>query len=365
MDYSAFKASKGFEMKRLPSGTFNVSYAQELKIFRSLSGGIWLLLLLLLLLLIPHFVRQYWLDILSTTAITIIALQGLNILSGYCGQISIGHTAFMAIGAYASALLSGRLGLPFYLCVPCAGLGAGLIGVFFGLSSLKVKGFYLALTTIAAQFIIIYIIRTPFPDVTGGAIALQVPEFSLGGIVFNTEMRLYYLVLVFTILMTFFSTNLMRSHIGRAFIAIRDNEISAEAMGINLYRYKLLAFFIGCFYAGIAGCIWSVYVKVISPDDFTLMGSVWQVGMLIIGGMGHMLGPFIGAILIKALNEIVMLSGPMITSVVPHMKAQVSAAMIEMIFGLALVLFLVFMPRGIAHRLEILRESIRLWPFSY
>ena len=352
-------------MRRLSSGVFNVSYLQEMMVFRTLSHRVWLLVFLILLFLIPLFAKPYWLDILSTIAVTVIALQGLNILSGYCGQISIGHTAFMAVGSYTSAILSGQVGVPFWLCLPCAGIGAGLTGLFFGLSSLKVRGFYLALTTIAAQFIIIYLIRTPFPEVTGGAIALQVPEISLGGFALNTEIRLYYLVMVFTIFMTFLSTNLVRSHIGRAFIAIRDNEIAAEAMGINLYHYKLLAFFLGCFYAGIAGSIWSVYVKVISPDDFTLMGSIWQVGMLIIGGMGSMLGPFFGAIFIKALNEIVVIAGPMITSLVPQIKAQVSAALIEMAFGFILVLFLIYSPRGIAHRWEILKESYRLWPFSY
>lgn len=349
---------------RLPSGAFNVSYWQDMMVIRTKYHRIWLLGLLVLLTLFPFFVNQYWIDMVINTAITVIALQGLNILTGYCGQISLGHSAFMAVGAYSSAILAQRLGFPFWLCLPCAGLCAGLIGILFGLPSLKVKGLYLSLTTIAAQFIIIYLIKTPFPEVTGGAIALHVPEVNLWGFIFKTGKDVYYLVIIFTVFMTFFAKNLTRSHIGRAFVAIRDNDIAAEGMGINLYRNKLLAFFIGCFYAGIAGSIWSVYAKVISPDDFTLMNSVWFMGMLIIGGLGFTLGPIFGAIFIKAINEIIVIAGPTITSAT-HIGSQASAALVEMIFGFTVILFLVYEPRGLSHRWEILKESYRLWPFSF
>ena len=315
--------------------------------------------------LFPLFADEYWLSIVSTIAVTVIALQGLNILSGYCGQISIGHTAFMAVGAYSSVLLAEHLGLPFWLALPCAGLCAGLVGIFFGLPSLKVKGLYLALTTIAAQFIILYLIRNPFAKYTGGAIAMQVPAVTLGKFVFETETHFYYLIMVFTILMTFFAKSITRSHFGRAFVAIRDNDIAAEGMGINLHRYKLLSFFIGCFYAGISGCLWAFYAQVISPDDFTLMNSIWQMGMLIVGGMGCTLGPIFGAIFIKALNEICTIGGPILASTIPWLGSQVSAALVEMIFAMILIFFLVYEPRGLAHRWEILKESYRLWPFSY
>ncbi len=348
-----------------PSGVFSVTYIQDMMILRTRFRRASLLVFLVFLFCIPLFATQYWVDLLATIATTVIALMGLNILSGYCGQISVGHSAFIAIGAYTSAILAGRLGLPFWLCLPCAGITSGFMGMIFGLPSLKVKGLYLSITTIAAQFIIIYLIKTPFADVTGGAIALNVPPVTMGGFVFRTERQLYCLVMVFTILMTFLARNITRSNVGRAFVAIHNNDIAAEAMGISLYRYKLLAFFIGCFYAGISGSLWSVYAKVISPDDFTLMNSIWQIGMLIIGGMGSMLGPFLGAVFIMALNEIVLRAGPMVTSVIPQIGAQVSAAFVEMIFGMALVIFLIYEPRGLAHRWAILKQSFTRWPFSY
>lgn len=350
---------------RLPSGVFNVSYLQDMRVFRTRWHWGGLLGFIGLLLIFPLFASQFWLVFVNTIAVTVIALKGLNILAGYCGQISIGHSAFMAVGAYGSALMAERLGLPFWLCLPIAGVGAGLVGIMFGLPSLKVKEFYLALTTIAAQFIILYMIRTPFPEITGGAIALHVPEVRLGGFLFETEKHFYYLIMFFTILMIFFAKSITRSHIGRTFVAIRDNDIAAEAMGINLYYYKLLAFFIGCFYAGIAGAIWAFYVKVISPDDFTLMNSIWQMGMLIVGGLGTTMGPIFGAVFIKGLEELVLLAGPVITSVIPQIGAQLSAASVEMAFGLTIILFLIFEPRGLAHRWAILKESYRLWPFSY
>lgn len=350
---------------RRASGVFDTSYIQDMTIFRTKYYSAGMVILILLFLILPVFSSDAWLAFISTTAVTVIALQGLNVLTGYCGQISIGHTAFMAVGAYSSTILAAQFGLPFWLCLPCGGLGAGLVGLLFGVPSLRVKGYYLALTTIAAQYLIIYMIKTPFPEITGGAIALNVPVIKLGSFVLSTETHFYYFIIIMLMLMTFFAKSLMRSYLGRAFVAIRDNDIASEAMGISLYKYKLLAFFIGCFYAGIAGSVWAAYARVISPDDFTLMGSIWYIGMLIIGGVGSTVGPFFGAIFIGALREICVISGPWITSIIPQLGAQISASLVEMTFGIAIILFLVFEPRGLSHRWEILKESYRLWPFSY
>jgi branched-chain amino acid transport system permease protein len=171
--------------------------------------------------------------------------------------------------------------------------------------------------------------------------------------------------MIMLIIMTFFAKSLMRSHFGRTFVAIRDNDIASEAMGISLYKYKLLAFFLGCFYAGIAGSIWAAYSRVISPDDFTLTNSIWYMGMMIIGGLGSTLGPFFGAIFIGVLREACVLCGPWVTSIIPQLGAQITASLVEMTFGITIILFLVFEPRGLSHRWEIMKESYRLWPFSY
>lgn len=351
-------------MRRV-AGVFDTSYIQDMSIFRTRWYAVSMVALVLLFLSVPFYGSDVWLAFISQTAVTIIALQGLNILTGYCGQISIGHTAFMAVGAYTSTILAAQFGLSYWLCLPIGGLGAGVIGVMFGLPALRVRGYYLAMATIAAQYLIMYMIRTPFPEVTGGAIALNVPAVHIGSFQLTTETHFYYFIIIMLILMTFFAKSLMRSHIGRSFVAIRDNDISSQAMGINIYKGKLLGFFIGCFYAGIAGGIWAGYMRVIAPDDFTLTSSIWQLGMLIIGGLGSTMGPFFGAIFIGVLREICLVCAPWVTTIIPQIGAQISASLVEMTFGLAVILFLVFEPRGLSHRWEILKESYRLWPFSY
>ena len=351
-------------MRRV-SGVFDTSYKKDMAIFRTKYYIMSMVALVLFFLSVPLFGSEFIIAFISTMAITVITLQGLNILTGYCGQISIGHTAFMAVGAYTSTILASQFGLPFWLCMPIGGIGAGLIGILFGLPALRVRGYYLAMATIAAQYIIMYVIRTPFPEITGGAVALNVPEFKLFGLTLQTETHFYYFIMIMLIIMTFFAKSLMRSHVGRQFVAIRDNDIASEAMGINLYRGKLLAFFIGCFYAGMAGSLWAAYMRVISPDDFTLTTSIWQMGMVIIGGLGSTLGPFFGAIFIGVLREACTMFAPWISTLLPQIGAQISASLTEMTFGIVIVLFLVFEPRGVSHRWEILKDSYRLWPFSY
>ena len=350
---------------RRPAGTFNEKYAEDMAIVRTKTQWAMLVGFLVFLFAVPMFANERWLALISTIAVTVIAVHGLNVTTGYCGQISLGQAAFMAVGAYCSGLLSGMFGLPFWLCLICAGLAAGLVGVVFGLPSVRVKGFYLALATLAAHFIIMYVIVIPYPEVTGGSNMLSVPAATLGSIAFTSEKSCYYLIMVVAVLVTIFVKNLARMNVGRAFVAIRDNDLAAEAMGINVFRYKLLAFFVGCFLAGIAGSLWAHYCRVISPDDFTLMKAVWLVGMLIVGGLGSTLGAIMGVVFIQVLNELAMTAGPMLVKALPALGMNACAALVAMAFGVVVILFLVFEPRGLAHRWEILKSSYRLWPFSY
>jgi len=213
-------------------------------IFRTKTHWALLLALLVILFTAPLYCGNYWLSVANLIGITIIAATGLNILTGYCGQLSIGHAGFIAVGAYTSAVLTNRLELPFLVGLICAGLTAGLIGMIFGIPSLRVKGFYLAISTIAAQFIIIWVINH-WTSVTGGFMGISVPPASIGGITFISQSSQFYLIMVITVLVVFLAKNLARTRAGRAFIAIRDNDLAAEVMGINLFRYKLLAFFSG------------------------------------------------------------------------------------------------------------------------
>jgi branched-chain amino acid transport system permease protein len=320
----------------LPSGVFQESYGQDMAIFRTRTHWVLLLAFLALLFTIPLYSSDRLLTVVTIMGITVISVLGLNILNGYCGQISLGHAGFMAVGGYVSAVLTVKLGWSFWAALPCAGLGAGFVGIIFGLPSLKIKGFYLIMATVAAHFIIIWVILQ-FYDITGGAdgMALRRPE--IAGLVLKSKASYFYLVMIITCIAVYLAKNIVRTRAGRAFIAIRDNDLAAEVMGVNLWSYKLTAFFIGCVFAGVSGALLVHYYGYISTDHFPFMNSVWYLGMLIVGGMGSMAGVIFGVISLKLLDELVTI----------------------------IVLFLIFEPRGLVHRWDLVKAYYRRWPFSH
>ena len=346
----------------LPTGTRNYTYGQDIAIFRTRTHWVWLAVLLAFLFTGPLYWGNYWLGVANLIGITIIAAMGLNILTGYCGQLSIGHAGFIAVGAYTSAILTNRLELPFLVGLISAGFSAGLVGMIFGIPSLRVKGFYLAISTIAAQFIIIWVINH-WTSVTGGFTGISVPPASIGGISFISQASQFYLIMIIAILVVFLAKNLVRTRPGRAFVAIRDNDRAAQVMGINLFRYKLIAFFIGCFLAGIAGSLLAHWTGFLNAENFTLMDSILYIGMIIIGGLGTTVGPIFGVIAIRMLQQGITLISPIMESTLPALPAGFTTGIGPMVFGLAIILFLILEPRGLAHRWALLRTSYRLWPF--
>lgn len=337
------------------------NYGQDMAILRT--GSQWrnLIALLVVLFACPLVVSERALTVMTMIGIALISVYGLNILTGYCGQISIGHVGFMAVGAYASAILTAKLGWPFWVALPCAALAAGLAGLVFGLPSLKIRGFYLIMATISAHFIIVWLVLH-LRDLTGGPDGMPVPKPQLGSFVFNSKESYYYLVLVVTCIATYGAVNIARTRAGRAFVAIRDNDLAAEVMGINLWSYKLQAFFIGCLYAGAAGSLLVHYFGFASIDQFPFIDSVWYLGMLIVGGMGSISGAILGAVSLKLLDEFVTAVGPALSAVV---AAQAAASLALVSRGLIIILFLIFEPRGLEHRWEIIKSYFRLWPFSH
>ena len=348
----------------LHSGTFQESYAQDMAIFRTRLNWGMLFAFLILLFTCPLFFSDRILTIMTMIGIAIISVLGLNILTGYCGQISIGHVGFMAVGAYTSAILAAKLGWPFWATLPSAALAAGIAGLIFGLPSLKIKGFYLIMATIAAHFIIIWLILQLY-DLTGGADGFAVPRPEIAGFVLKSKASYFYLVFVFACLATYTAQNIIRTRAGRAFVAIRDNDLAAEVMGINLWSYKLQAFFIGCVYAGVAGALLIHYYAYASAELFPFMDSVWYLGMLIVGGMGSTTGAILGTIFLKLLDELVTIAGPVFAAIFPAVAAQAAASLGLIARGLIIILFLIFEPRGLAHRWEMIKAYFRLWPFSH
>jgi branched-chain amino acid transport system permease protein len=345
----------------LRCGTFQENYAQDMAIFRTRGHWGMLFAFLIFLFTCPLFCSDRILTIMTMIGIAIISVHGLNILTGYCGQISIGHVGFMAVGAYTSAILTAKLGWPFWAALPCAALAAGMAGLIFGLPSLKIKGFYLIMATIAAHFIIIWLVLQ-FQNITGGADGLPVPKPKIGSVVLKSKVSYFYLVMIMACLATLLAKNIVRTRAGRAFVAIRDNDLAAEVMGISLWSYKLQAFFIGCVYAGVAGALLVHYYGFASVDQFPFMDSVWYLGMLIVGGMGSTAGAILGAVSLKMLDELVTIVGPILSAAV---AAQAAAALALLTRGLVIILFLIFEPRGLDHRWGMIKAYYRLWPFSH
>jgi len=349
----------------LPSGTRNYTYAQDMAILRTKTQWALMAVFLVFLLTAPLYLGNYLLSVANLIGITLIAATGLNILTGYCGQLSVGHAGFIAVGAYTSAVLTHRLELPFLVGLICAGLMAGLVGLIFGIPSIRVKGFYLAITTIAAQFIIIWVINH-WSSVTGGFVGIPVPEASIGGFTFHGEASQFYLIISIVILVIFFAKNLARTRVGRAFIAIRDNDLAAQVMGINIFYYKLLAFFIGCFLAGIAGSLMAHWIGFMNAEHFSLTESILYIGMIIIGGLGTTLGPIFGVVFIRLLQQVLtVMVVPSLESTFTALPSGFASGVAPMLFGLIIVLFLILEPRGLAHRWNLFKSAYRLWPFSY
>jgi len=342
-------------------GTFQENYGQDMSIFHSRLQWGSVLVLVLFLVTCPLFFSDRILTIMTMIGISVISVHGLNILTGYCGQISIGHAGFMAVGGYTSAILCAKLGVPFWAAVPCGALAAGLAGLIFGLPSLKIKGFYLIMATIAAHFIIIWTI-IQLHSITGGADGLSVPRAKIGSISLSSKTNYFYMVTGLACLATLVAKNIVRTKAGRAFIAIRDNDLAAEVMGVSLWSYKLQAFFIGCVYAGVAGALLIHYYSFASTDQFPFMDSVWYLGMLIVGGMGSTTGAVLGAVALKLLDELVTVAGPILSAAVAP-QAAASLALIS--HGLVIIIFLIFEPRGLHHRWEMIKAFFRLWPFSH
>jgi len=346
----------------LPTGIRSYTYAQDMGIFRTRSSRVWLVVLLVFLCTGPLYWGNEWLSVANLIGISIIAAMGLNILTGYCGQLSIGHAGFIAVGGYTSAILTTRFDAPFIVGLLAAGGVAGLVGMIFGIPSLRVRGFYLAISTIAAQFIIIWVINH-WTSVTGGFNGISLPPATIGNLTFLSQGSQFYLILVVAVITVLLTMNLTRTRTGRAFVAIRDNDIAAQAMGINLFRYKLIAFFIGCFLAGIAGSLYGHWIGYLNAENFTMTDSILYVGIVIIGGLGTTIGPIFGVLFIRILQKLITLVSPIMESTMPNLPAGFTTGLGPMLFGLIIILFLVLEPRGLAHRWALFRASYKLWPF--
>ena len=358
----------------MESGVFHSTYGADIQVRPKPIQRIRLAIVLVAAVVLPFFMSNYQLTLANQILIASIGAIGLNILTGFTGQISLGQGGFMAIGAYGSGLLINELGLPWPIAVIVACFITALIGGLFGLPSLRLKGLYLAIATLAAQQIIQwFIVRGPtLMDRMGMPLqslgvrteALVIPAPKLFDINFSRDFNFYWLGLFCLILTVLFAVNLFRTKIGRAFIAIRDQDIAAEVMGVDVFRYKLIAFATSSFFVGLAGALTAQYRTIVSFERFTIDTSILYLAIIIIGGLGSISGSIYGAIFMTLLPAILTNLGsaledtiPVISRIIPFIQRGV--------FGLTIILFLVFEPEGLAKMWRDLKDYFRLWPFSY
>ena len=343
-------------------GDFKDTYEIDEAIFQSVFVKVWLSLFMVFLLVFPFFANEYVLYMANLIGIAIIGAHGLNLLTGFTGQISLGHAAFIGVGAYTSAILITKAGIPFWWSVPMAGIMSAIAGVIIGIPSLRIKGLYLAIATIAAQFIFEYVFMN-WESMTQGIRGINVPDPELFGFQFDTERKFYFITLFFVVTGTLYARNLVRTRVGRAFIAIRDRDLAAELIGIHLFRYKLLSFAISSFYAGVAGSLWVSFMNIVTPEHFPLTLSIEYLAMVIVGGLGSVLGSIFGAIFMVLVPEILKFG----TDVIKDIPAfqHIFAPLREVVFGALIVFFLIFEPHGLAEIWRRVKNFFTLWPFAY
>ena len=350
------------------SGVFKTTYAADMALY-PLPIARWAVgaIAVLFVAVVPLILHEYYLSIFNLVFIAIVGALGLNILVGYTGQISVGHAAFMSVGAYTAANLAVKLDLPFWITLPAGGLMAALIGALVGIPSLRIKGLYLAIATLASQLIIEWVINHT-PAISGGAQAsIEVPRPTVLGHHLKTQGELYYFLLFFAVLAIVATLNLVRSRIGRAFVAIRDQDIAAEIIGIDIFRYKLLAFAISSFYAGVCGVLYTYYFGIANYEAFQIVVSIDYLAMIIIGGLGSVLGSVLGAAFVTMLPIVIRwtVEGFGALFIDPGQLPAITASLRLTIFGGLIILFLVLEPEGLNRLWRNIRNYFRVWPFSY
>ncbi|MSP66847.1 MAG: branched-chain amino acid ABC transporter permease [Alphaproteobacteria bacterium] len=350
-----------------PCGDFRTSYRADMTIFPTRASAYACVAGVLLLAAVPLVFDIYVLTLLIQIGYYGVAALGLNILVGFTGQISLGHSAFFGFGAFASAWLNNRFGIPVLLAIPLAGLMTAAVGVLFGVPAARIKGLYLAIATLASQFILQdFFARADW--FTGGSAGAAAAPVAVGGFAFDTDQRYFYVVLVAVVAMYLGAANLLRTRDGRALVAVRDHYLSAEIMGINLTRYRILSFGISSFYAGVGGALFGHYLGFVSIEGFDILLSIQFLGMIIIGGLGSIMGSIMGTAFLVLLPEVMETAvKALAASGLGQMQAVADGIVYfkEMAIGLAIILFLIFEPDGLAHRWRQTKAYWKLYPFSY
>jgi branched-chain amino acid transport system permease protein len=335
---------------------FKTDYEQDIRLFQHGGHVFWYGLLLAFLVAAPWLIDEYWLAQMTFVMIYGVVGLGLMLLAGYTGLFSMGHAAFLGVGAYTEAVLTAQ-GWPFPLSLAmAAGLSAG-VGAVVGLPALRVKGIYLGIATLSFGFIVEEGLAR-WESVTGGNAGMHVKAINLWGLDTSSNEGFYAVCLVVTVLSTLAVMNLLRSPTGRAFVAIRDSEISAQSMGIHLARYKTLSFMISAALAGVGGALYAHKLQFISPDQFNILQSVDLLLLVVIGGLGSIHGAFLGAIFLITMPQLISLGKDFLPAVIGQ-----APGLQGLVYGLVLIAFVMFEPMGLYGRWLKIRTWFQLFPF--
>jgi len=347
------------------AGQFKTTYAADSQILPIRQDRIGLAIILAIaFLVIPMVASPYLFSaILIPFLIFSLAALGLNILTGYAGQLSLGTAAFMAVGAFAAYNFMLRIpGMPVLVAFVLGGLCAAAVGIVFGLPSLRIRGFYLAAATLATQFFVVWCLTKIqwFTNYSSSGV-ITAQQISILGYDFNTPASKYILTLAIVCVLALLAKNMIRTNVGRSWMAVRDMDVAAEVIGFRLMRTKLLAFAVSSFYCGVAGALYAyAYLGTVEPEAYSLDLSFRILFMIIIGGVGSILGSFLGAAFIVLL--------PVLLNVIAHaagLPTSVASNLELMVFGSLIIFFLIVEPHGLARLWQIAKEKLRLWPFPY
>jgi branched-chain amino acid transport system permease protein len=346
------------------SGDFKETYGELVALTDSKPVWLWSAALVAALIVAPYLLNSYILSFLIIILITVVGALGLNILTGYTGLISLGHVGFLVTGAYAYAVVVSKYGMPPLVGFLAAGIVPALASLVVGAPSLRLKGLYLAITTLAFSFIINTVILEA-RTLTNGARGISVQRPEIFGVSFDSDVAFTHLCLGFAIATLFATLNIRRSRVGRAFVAIRDNDTAARVMGINLHAYKLFAFITSAFITGIAGALYGIYLSFVSVEGFPFLLSIEALAILIVGGLGSALGAVLGTILIVLLPEATRMVFSLFSAQMDAMFSTGAQELKSMLYGLVIILFLRFQPRGLVGAWHDIRRLWVNWPLRY
>ncbi|MCB1363836.1 MAG: branched-chain amino acid ABC transporter permease [Rhodobacteraceae bacterium] len=332
------------------------SYDDDIRLVRHRATLLWYGLLALGLLAAPVLLGEHHLSQLSFVGIYAIAGVGAMLLVGYTGQVSLGQAAFLAVGAYTEGILL-KHGMPFALSLVLAAVVAGLLGVVLSLSTARLAGIYLAIATLAFAFIVEEVL-TRWETLTGGSLGLFVGRIGIGPLVFDAEWKFYYLCVGLLALVLYLAINLLRSRTGRALVAMRDSEISAQSLGIDLARYKAIVLALSGALTGVAGALYAHRIQFITPDQFTIMASVELLVLVVVGGLGSLHGAVFGAVFIVMLPQFIGLIRDGF-----GIGSTYQAGLDAGIYGLLMVLFMLFEPHGLYGRWQKIKLYLDIFPF--